>query len=120
MHTTIREVGADISPQTLEFPEHRVRLVRATALQLSTSLFLLDNLAELRKPQQINDFLTSRNVDFNEKQEWLQDLIDRTDVDISNDSVAICLLDSGVNNQHPLITSFLPDERLYTYKTAWD
>lgn len=118
VYHNLREIGADISPQTLEFPEHRVRLVRATALQLSSSLFLLDNLAELRKPQQINDFITSRNVDFREKQEWLQDLIQRTDVDITNDSVVICLLDSGVNNQHPLITSFLPDERLYTYKTA--
>ncbi len=119
VYQNLSEIGADISPHTLEFPEHRVRLVRATALQLSSSLFLLDNLAELRKPQQINDFLTSRNVDYRERQEWLQDLIDRTDASISNDSVIICLLDSGVNNQHPLITSFLPDERLYTYKPSW-
>lgn len=70
VYHNLREIGADISPQTLEFPEHRVRLVHANAFQLSASLFLLDNLAELRKPQQINDFITNRNVDFREKQEW--------------------------------------------------
>jgi hypothetical protein len=115
----LREIGADISPQTLEFPEHRVRLVRATARQLSSSLLLLDNLAELRKPQQINDFITSRNVDFREKQDWLQDLVDRTDANISDDSVIVCLLDSGVNNQHPLLATFLPNDRLHTYKAPW-
>lgn len=115
----LREIGAQISPQTLEFPEHRVRLVRASARQLSGSLLLLDNLAELRKPQEINDFVTGRNVDYAEKQEWLNDLLSRIDVNIADNSVIICLLDSGVNNLHPLVNTFLPNERLYTYRQAW-
>jgi len=119
VYQNLQEIGAQISPQTLEFPEHRVRLVRASARQLSTSLFLLDNLAELRKPQEINDFVTSRNVDYAQKQEWLQDLLNRTDSNIGGNGVVICLLDSGVNNRHPLLRTFLPDNRLYTYKEGW-
>jgi len=55
--------GVQIGQQVLEFPEHTIRLVKGTAKQLSASLILLDNLAELRKPQQLNDFVTNRNID---------------------------------------------------------
>ena len=118
MHN-LREIGAQISPQTLEFPEHRVGLVRASATQLSSSLLLLDNLAELRKPQEINDFVTSRNVNYAEKQLWLDHLLSRTDFRVTENSVIVCLLDSGVNNLHPLLNPFLPNDRLYSYKAAW-
>jgi hypothetical protein len=33
--------------------------------------------------------------------------------------VLICLLDSGVNQQHPLIQDFLPERHLYTWNDAW-
>ena len=112
-------IGAQLSPQTLDFPEHRVMLVKASARQLSSSLMLLDNLAELRKPQEINNFIIGRNVDFLQQQEWLQDLQARTDVHIDGNSTVICLLDSGVNNQHPLVQKFLPDDRLHTYRQGW-
>lgn len=112
-------IGAEISPQTLEFPEHRVRLVRASARQLSSSVLLLDNLAELRKPQQINNFILNRNIEYREQRQWLQNLSDRTDARINENSVIITILDSGINNQHPLLVSFLPNERLFTYKEAW-
>ena len=54
----------------------------------------------------------------NEKQEWLQDLIDRTNVEISMTLLQFVYW-IGSNNQHPLITSFLPNERLHTYRTPW-
>ncbi len=115
----LEAIGAQIGQQTLEFPEHVVKIIRASALQLSGSLTLLDNLAELRKPQQINDFITSKNVDLNDKNEWVEDILMRTEGDLNENSVIICLLDSGVNNKHPLLSNFLPDNRLYTYKPAW-
>jgi hypothetical protein len=109
-------IGAEIGPSELVFAEHRVRLVRATALQLSQSLLLLDNLAELRKPQETCNFICHRNETYTEQTEWLSDLISRTNQRLDENSVLICLLDSGVNNQHPLISPFLPDNRLYSYK----
>jgi hypothetical protein len=109
-------VGVEIGLSELVFAEHRVRLVRGTGLQLSQSLLLLDNLAELRKPQETADFITHKDENYIEKKEWLDDLIARTDAKIDDNSVLICLLDSGVNNQHPLILPFLPDDRLYSFK----
>lgn len=112
-------IGAQVGKNELTFPEHTVKVVKATAKQLSSSLILLDNLAELRKPQQLNDFITGPNVDLEDKQAWVEDLIKRTEYHTDENSVVICLLDSGVNNKHPLLTKILPDKRLYTLKESW-
>ena len=114
----LNTIGALVGQQTMKFPEHIVNLVKGSARQLSGSLILLDNLAELRKPQQINDFITGKNIDLPQKQQWVEDLLQRTEANQGND-VVICLLDSGVNNKHPLIEKFLPDSKLYTYKDGW-
>jgi hypothetical protein len=115
----IRSIGAQVGEQVLEFPEHHVRLIKGTARQLSGSIMLLDNLAELRKPQQLNDFITRRNVDLAEKSEWRDDLSNRANPSFNENHVVVCLLDCGVQNRHPLLEKFLPDDRMFTFKTAW-
>ncbi len=115
----LKTVDVQVGQQELNFPEHLVRLVKGTAKQLSESLILLDNLAELRRPQQLNDFVLNKNVDLADKHNWARDLLARTKSNLDDNSVIICLLDSGVNNKHPLIEPFLPDDRLFTYKPAW-
>jgi len=112
-------IGAEISHTQLNFPEHFVRLVKGSANQLSQSLMLLDNLAELRYPQEINDFITHEEITLTEKEQWLNNLLERTEFAINENSVFVCLLDSGVNNRHPLIETSLPNERLYTWKEEW-
>lgn len=115
----LKTIGIKISDSRLEFGEHIVTLIKGTAIQLSNSLLLLDNLMELRKPQEMNDFITDRSVTYSDKQEWLQDLIERTDVNLDENSVLICLLDTGVNNNHSLLKDIIPDSHLYAYKTSW-
>jgi hypothetical protein len=112
-------LGCKIGLSTLTLTEHIVKLVKGNRSQLSESLLLLDNLAELRKPQEIADFILHGDVSFDTKREYLQDLINRTDSQFDDNSVLICLLDSGVNNQHPLINPFLSDNHLYTFKDSW-
>ncbi len=112
----LRLTGVIIGDSELIFAEHRVRLVKGTAVQLSQSLLLLDNLAELRKPQETADFISHKNDTYEEQKEWLDDLVKRTEVALDDNCVFICLLDSGVNNIHPLIAPFLPDNRLYSYR----
>lgn len=114
-------VEVQIGQSELLFAEHRVRLVKGTAAQLARSLLLLDSLAELRKPQEIADFLSHKD-DSNSAAghtEWLEDLGQRTQATFNENSVLVCLLDSGVNNEHPLLKPFLPDAHLYTYNEAW-
>jgi len=99
--------------------DHIVKLVKGTANQLSKSLLLLDNLAELRKPQEIPDFILHKDVSIESKNEYLEDLLSRTESKFDDNSVLICLLDTGVNNQHPLLNPFLPDSHLHSYNSAW-
>lgn len=115
--TQIRIIGGEIGEQKLIFPEHIVRLVKASPSQLTNSLMLLDNLAELRKPQETSDFFM--NLSSNDQDEWMNDLINRVDNLSTGDSVAVCILDSGVQNNHPLLINFLPDSNLYTWKSEW-
>jgi len=113
----LQVVGAQVGYQELIFPEHHIKLVKATPEQLSSSLLFLDNLAELRKPKETAEFFTNLNVF--EKEEFLQDLKKRTENFTDEQSLTICLLDSGVQNQHPLLSTFLPNENMFSYKTSW-
>lgn len=111
-------VNAQISEQALIFPEHFIKLVKASPRQLSESLFLLDNLAELRKPKETADFFT--NLNMAEREDAVNELQSRIVNNTNENSVAICILDSGVQNQHPLLSDFIPDNNLFSYKPeAW-
>ncbi len=109
--------GVSVGERRLLMPEHIIRLVRGTILQLSSSLLLLDNLAEIRKAKNTADFFTDlRNF---EQQEWVNDLIGRIESQPNGTPVAICILDTGVNNGHPLISSFLPNASMDSVNPAW-
>lgn len=114
-------IGAEISETKLEFAENSVRLVKATAKQLSESLMLLDNLSELRKPQVLNDFITHDDVTYQDQKEWSEDLFNRTKLHFSEneDDVLVSVFDSGVNNLHPLLKNVIPNQYLETWKPHW-
>jgi len=113
----IATIGAIIGEQKITFPEHIIRLVKATPKQLSDSLMFLDNLSELRRPKEVSEFFT--NLNSTEQAEFIEDLINRTDNLTSEDAVAICILDTGVQNGHPLLANFLPDSNMYSWKADW-
>lgn len=119
VYQNLEGVGCQIGISQIELAEYIVKLVKGSAKQLSSSLLLLDNLAELRKPQEIADFILNRDVTYGDKTEWLEDLQQRTNCKFDENSILVCLLDSGVNNKHPLINPFLPDSHLYTYNSSW-
>ncbi len=110
----LEAVKAQISNQELIFPEHFIKLVKASPRQLSQSLFLLDNLAELRKPKETADFFT--NLNLFEKEDAVHELLSRIKNHTGENSIAVCILDSGVQNQHPLLKDFIPDNNLFSYK----
>ncbi|HTN38827.1 MAG TPA: S8 family peptidase [Arachidicoccus sp.] len=117
----LQTVGCQIGEAKLEFPEHIVRLIKGTITQLGSSLLLLDNLAELRKPVEIADIIyhSDKRVEQQNQTDYLEDLVSRTDVEINEHSTLICILDSGANNQNPLIGSVLPEVNRYSLKEGW-
>jgi hypothetical protein len=110
-------IGLDVSSEILEFPEHKVLLLKGTARQLSQSVLLLNNLAELRKAKARADFFTDF-ISGIEQEDWIDDLLERLEIRNENGPV-ICLLDSGVRNGHRLLDPIIPDDRLDAYKETW-
>ena len=110
-------IGVQVPERRLLLPEHVVRLANATADQLGSSLILLDNLAELRKAKDTVDFFVE--LTGTEQREWVQDLLNRVNNQGNADSIAICLLDTGVQNGHPLISPFLPNSSRDSFNPAW-
>jgi hypothetical protein len=89
------------------FPERIIVGISVTFQDLKKILFSSDRLAEIREMHTPNDFFT-HELNGLEKKEWIKDLLDRTEYDDKTD-VTICLLDSGVNNGHPLLERILLD-----------
>jgi hypothetical protein len=101
----------------LHFPESTVLLIRASAEQLTQSLFLLNALAELRAAKRTADFFTKMSQV--EQAELARDLGSRITPPRGNDPPVVCLLDTGVNNKHPLLEHSLSDADMDSYNPAW-
>lgn len=110
-----REYGSrlqlDIGLSEIRFPDRTVVLVHGRKSQMGQSAELLDCVAELRKAKDPPSFFISMSAF--EQMEWLKDLRDRLEPP-SEDAPAVCILDTGVNNKHPLIEPSLPDASLLT------
>lgn len=91
----------------LTFPERAVFLVYANKDSLTKLLGCSDQLAELRSGRVLTGFLF--NEYRGEQQEWVEDLCNRTRLNPDTNSV-ICVLDSGVNNGHPLLEPIIPEK----------
>lgn len=92
------------SNEFIHFPERLVVLVHANCSQLLDYINQGVPIAEIRKPANPNAYFMDTSLE--EQTAWAEDLLKRTTF---NDSgVAICILDTGVNNNHPLIAPYMP------------
>ena len=93
-------VGIRIEGQPLYFPEQTVLLAYGTGRSISESPELLSCLAELRCPATTAGFFAElSNI---EAQDWVRELAHRTTI-AANDAPSVCLLDTGINREHPLL-----------------
>jgi Subtilase family len=107
-----------VAPEELEFPERTVLLMRASRAQLTESMMVLNSVAELRRAKETADFFDELPPE--EQPEWLEDLLARSQFVGANEEVShICVLDTGVNNGHPLLALALADNDRYTVEPAW-
>lgn len=108
--------GMRVQPWQINFTDRTVVLAFATPEQMSQSVELLDCLAELRLAKDRPDFFMSLNA--HEQADWIADLLGRIERGDS-DLPAVCVLDTGVNNGHPLLRDSLSDEDRLTCQPAW-
>lgn len=93
-------------PETeyIRFPERLVLPVFANRSELLSLIKQGVTVAEIRKPAEPNAFFMDSSM--KEQTEWAEDLLARTRF---NDSgVTVCILDTGVNNNHKLISPYMP------------
>lgn len=101
----------------LKFPERSVKLIHANRSQLEQLIGASDDIAELRAAKEIASFFIA--MENQEQIERVQELLGRTSFNVDTD-VAICILDTGVNNGHLLIKPILDDADLHTVIPAWN
>jgi hypothetical protein len=106
----------ELSPRRLQFDDRIVALARATPRQLSGSIDVLDDIAEVRKAKESAAFFISQRTP--QQMNLATDLLGRTTA-ASEAAPVICILDTGVNRGHPLLDSSLPAESMFTYDPAW-
>jgi Subtilase family len=107
-----------VAPEQLEFPERTVVLMRGTRAQLTQSMMVLNSVAELRRAKETADFFDALAPD--EQPAWLDDLLARAEFVGANEEVPhVCILDTGINNGHPLLAPALADDDLHTVEAGW-
>lgn len=107
-----------VSEHQINFPERTVVLMFGSRAQLSTSVMMINCVAELRRAKETAEFFDGMTP--LEQQDWVDETLARLVVPPDADTVPrVCLLDSGVNRGHPLLTPFLNPADLHTVNPAW-
>lgn len=110
-------LGIGYKNQQIGFPERLVTLIRANQQQLGELIESFDFIAEIRRAQEPETFWTSQ---YNAEQvEWVEDLLSRLEVH-SDSNVYVTILDTGINNGHPLLSPVLSDHDCHTVVPEWN
>lgn len=107
-----------VSEHQINFPERTVVLMYGSQEQLSASVMTLNCVAELRRAKETAAFFDGMTPA--EQQEWADETLVRLTAAPEDDSTPrVCLLDSGVNRGHPLLSPFISGADLHTVNPAW-
>lgn len=116
LRTYAQRIGMSIARTKLVFPDRLVMLVRATTEQMTGSVELLDSVAELRRARtETSAFSEMRPL---EQYDWVMELKDRI-APPADQAPAVCLLDTGLNHQHPLLAPAVTANDCQAYDADW-
>ncbi|NKC16037.1 MAG: hypothetical protein GKR94_28700 [Gammaproteobacteria bacterium] len=105
-------LGIEVRPGRIAFLDRTIVLVRASVTRLTRSSRVLGSFAELRAPKTAAAFFIE--LDNEDQAQWVDELLAHTTTDENAQSV-VCMLDTGLNSDHPLIAPFCAQDDLYTY-----
>lgn len=109
-------LGIRVSEQFVAFPERVVALAHGGPESLSRSVDLLSLVAELRKAKELAS--AYRDLAPRDQRGFVDDLLARLDAP-SAEAPAVCILDSGVNRDHPLLAPALAEADTQTINADW-
>ena len=117
-HYLAQAQGIKVAEDELSFPERTVLLACASSEQLQNSMFVLNSIAELRRPKETAEFFGSLQP--HEQSDWLQELLQRVAFPHEDNQMPyVCLLDTGVNRGHRLLSPALQAKDMHTVEPAW-
>jgi hypothetical protein len=106
-----------LSVRIQEFPDRHVMLAYVTADVLSKNMDYLSFVAEVRRAKETtDDFLQMRN---DEQKQWSDSFLGLIDAPDEKSNQVICILDTGVSKQHPLINQFLAENSRHACDDSW-
>lgn len=108
--------GIPLGQQVIHFPERAVVLARCTLEDWAKSLRLLNHIAELRRAKELpTDYV---GLPPRDQAEFVEDFRRRI-TPPSSHAPAVCLLDTGVNREHPLIALALDEAHWLSADPGW-
>jgi hypothetical protein len=109
------EIGIPYDEKAIHFPERMVKLICANATQLSELIKHNEYVAEIRRAPEVTGFFDELSAQ--EQKEWVDNLLLRIEYDFTDTSV--CILDTGVNSGHPLLSEACDDETIQSVENVW-
>jgi hypothetical protein len=100
----------------IRFPERAVKIILVSGKQLEMITRFSDDIAEYRRAKETAAFWL--DMDNKEQAEWTKNILDRLKVE-KNSEVVVCILDTGVNNGHPLIQPILKSQDCQAVDPEW-
>lgn len=106
-----------VSDEAIHFLDRTVVLVHGTKEQMTRSVNLLGSIAEVRGAKETAAFFTG--LGRAEQKDWADNALARM-LALPDDPPSVCLLDTGLNEQHPLLRPVADPVDMHSYnKPDW-
>lgn len=120
VETAFRDTAANLDVPTqggaIHFVERTVVLAHATSDELEELLAASPHIAEFRRGKETTAFWTELpNAD---QAAWVDTLVPRLSVS-PDTQISVCVIDTGVNNGHPLLAPIMDDGQCDSVEAEW-
>jgi len=110
-------VGLKVSQKIIEFPERTVVNVEGSKRQFTQSALLLNLVSELKRAKETASFFDGLAPE--EQAHWANELSERLELTESLEHPYVCLLDSGLNYDHPLLKRVVKESDCFVVNPSW-
>lgn len=110
------DLKIQVLAQYLGFNDRSIVLAHASIEQLSQVYSVLDDIAELRRPSETTNSIA--NMGPVDQQNWADSLMSRLD-SAGRHSPAVTILDTGVQQNHPLLSHSLAESDVHVIDPNW-
>ena len=111
-----QQLGMRVSDESIRFLDRTIVLLYGTKEQMTRSVRLLGSIAEVRRAKETADFFTEMNR--LDQKDWIENTVANL-IPPPEGSPSVCLLDTGVNEQHPLLQPAMNANDVHAYMPVW-